>query len=110
MLVAPVARTSRASSVFSGGMSPTTEPRGARAGDDDLLVVAVSSSVCATAVRLRAARARSAGRRRCGRGAVAGVRRRGLLGERAATGAREVAALPSSIERLIMWAPLIGAN
>ena len=40
MLVAPVARTSRASSVFSGGMSPTTEPRGARAGDDDLLLVA----------------------------------------------------------------------
>jgi hypothetical protein len=28
MLVAPVARTSRASSVFSGGMSPTTDPRG----------------------------------------------------------------------------------
>ena len=28
MLVAPVARTSRESSVFSGGMSPTTEPRG----------------------------------------------------------------------------------
>ena len=39
MLVAPVARMSREVSVFSGGMSPTTEPRGFWPDDDDLLAV-----------------------------------------------------------------------
>ena len=60
MFVAPVARTSRASRVFSGGMSPTTEPRAVGAGDDDFFLVAfIVGSVAGTAagaVRRAAAR------------------------------------------------------